>query len=150
MRVVALPTQMSDYREHIKQAIDALKEERRESLTAFDQKIANLQAILDGSPIPTQDEGEKRPAATRGQAEREILDMLAGGGVLTAADIGRARGTTGNAASNVLRRLAKKGRVADLGGGRYQNPIFAPKGAQGSLPVDAERDERDTPEVGGS
>lgn len=148
--MVVFHTQMSDYREHIKQAIDALKEERRAALSEFDQKIANLQAILEGSPLPAgPDETEKRPVA-RGEAQSEIMDMFASGEVLTAAEIARVRGTTGNAASNVLRRLTKRGQLTDLGGGKYQNPIFAPKGAQGSLPVDAERESNEVREVGGS
>ena len=138
---------MADYREHIKQAIAALKEEKREVVRELDRKIADLQAVLDGGTLLPA--GEKRQA-TRGQAEKEILEMAAGGGVITAPEIARVRGTTSNAASNVLRRLARKGTLADLGGGRYQKPIIAPRGAQGSLPVEAGGEDSKPREVGES
>ncbi len=136
---------MADHREHIRKAVAALHVERRRLIREIEQvdvNVAILEELLsrDSSNADSGATREPGEPAKRGDAEREILRMLAGGGVLTAAEIAARRGTTSNAASNVLRRLYKKGVIAHLGGGRYQNKI-PPAGGQGSLSVEAEREE---------
>jgi hypothetical protein len=138
--------------EHIRRAVRALEAERSDLLgqvLQIDGKIATLQQLLSDAPQePSRPRGPGEPAK-RGDAEREILEMLRQGRPLTASEIGQRRGTTSNAASNVLRRLYRRGEIGSFGDGRYHSKI-APEGAQGSLAVDAAREEHDQTEGGGS
>jgi hypothetical protein len=132
---------MADHREPIRQAIQALEGQQRQ--LAAD--LAALRRILarDDEPAqpPPSDEdsnltGDQKPArepSARGAAEREIAEILADGQWHMPAEIGRARGTSSNAASNVLRRMRKKGLVVTDGAGKYRLPTA--DDSQGSLPV---------------
>jgi hypothetical protein len=144
---------MADHREPIRQAIRALEDQQR--LLAAD--LAALRSILARDTQPSEQRSDQdaakdpkpaREASSRGGAEREILEILADGRSHMPAEIGRTRNTSSNAASNVLRRLLKKGLVVTDGAGRYRLPNA--DDSQGSLPVDPGRDDVDAEEGGGS
>jgi DNA-binding NarL/FixJ family response regulator len=137
--------------EYIRRAIRALEAERAAAirqLQVVDVKIAQLNQVLRheaAAPVVPREPGEP---AKRGEAEREILEMLRQGRPLTAGEIATRRGTSANAASNVLRRLYKRNQITNLGRGRYALNL-APEGAQSSLAVDAAGEEQ-VGEGGGS
>lgn len=134
---------MADFREPIRQALAALESERNQ----IEEDIRALRRILSRpshaeSPRPAEPAGAeasnppRKGQPGRGDAEREILGLLAGSAKMTAAEISSIRGTSRNAASNVLRRLAVKGQVVhDSRAGTFSLPAAEADDAQGSLPV---------------
>jgi Fic family protein len=142
---------MSDYRESVKRAIRDLQSEKQgyfRSVQRVDVKIAQLEEVLrdeiDADPVREPGVGAKR-----GDAEKEIRALFDGGGSLNAAEIARLRGTSTNAASNVIRRLVKQGVIAPTGHTRGYYWKVSANGGQGSLPAEPERDD-ETLEAGGS
>lgn len=96
---------MVDYLESVKRALTALEAQRRH----IDEDIADLRRVVDrqsgtreGSPP-----GGIAPSAGRGKARTEILALLADG-PMSAAEIGKARGTTRNAAYAALSRMLEE------------------------------------------
>ena len=83
-------------------------------------------------------------ASPPGDAKREALRLMAAGDVWSPARLGAERGTTPQAASNLLKRLLSDGTVEQLGVGEYRViPSLASSEAHESLPVtgsDAEND----------
>lgn len=112
---------MSSSDEYIRRAIRALEAEKQgviQELRVIDVKIAQLQQALRHQPRPAVVAREPGEPARRGEAESEILSML-DSEALTAAEIAARRGTSNNAASNILRRLHKRGDLVMVGRGRY-------------------------------
>jgi hypothetical protein len=132
---------MADFVESMERLLRELIEQRRQ----IDADIADVERILKRrggtspltEPLPSGRRFESSRGSPRGQARREILELMSDGKVWTPSEIARARGTSGNAASNTLRRLLLEDPPAVIelkrGSGRYK--IASPKGddAQASL-----------------
>jgi Arc/MetJ-type ribon-helix-helix transcriptional regulator len=122
---------MANSDEYIRRAIRALEAERQgaiQQLRVIDVKIAQLTQALHQQPPAPASAREPGESAGRGEAEREILSMLETE-ALTAAEIAKRRGTSNNAASNILRRLYQRGDLDLVARGRYARK----GGAQASL-----------------
>lgn len=107
--------------EYIRRAIRALEAEKQgviQQLRLLDVKIAQLNQVLKQQPPPAVAPREPGEPARRGEAEQEILTMLEAE-ALTAVEIASRRGTSANAAHNVLSRLHKRGDLVKVGRGRY-------------------------------
>lgn len=100
----------------------------------IDADIRDLRSILQrhqGAAAPPH--ANQTGSIGKGEASREILDLMADGKIWRPKQIAEIRGTTQNAASAVLRRLYRDGKLVESGVGKYR--IAPPKGegAQGSL-----------------
>lgn len=122
---------MANSDEYIRRAIRVLQAERHQAvqhLRRLDVKIAQLEQVLREPPPDKEVPREPGEPAPRGEAEREVLGMLERDS-LTASEIAERRGTSYNAASNILRRLHKRGEIDMVSRGRYARK----NGAQASL-----------------
>lgn len=135
----------------VRKALAELLETRRH----IDDDIADLQRIIDRHEEADGADAEEtatqarapsgagrasRRGTGRGQAQREILGLMSDGREWSPAQLAARRGSSANAAGAGLRRLVEQGRVVQVRQGRYKI-VSPPGGAQGSLAVEAAREE---------
>ena len=130
---------MANSDEHIRRAIKSLEIEKQdllEQVRLVEIKISQLGTLLRlqgrTSEFRPREPGEP---AKRGEAEQEIVQLLSMGQPFGATEIAARRGTSPNAASNVLRRLHKRGAIEKVGT-KYQAKAGVGSNSQASLALE--------------
>ena len=91
-------------------------------------------AAPEAGVAPAPPEAGASPAAARGAVKTIVLDALAAGGAMTAAEIAAATGTSRATISSTLTRLARSGEVTKAERG-YQLPDAAARAASAATPA---------------
>lgn len=141
---------MADVETSLRRLIAELTRERQRlvsSLGRVDADMEDAQRMLERRENGSQLAQVKRTpgvASQPGDAKREALRLMAAGDVWSPARLAAERGTTSQAASNLLKRLLTDGTVEQVGVGEYRViPSLALSEAQESLPVSGSDDEVD-------
>jgi hypothetical protein len=117
---------MSDIKIEAKRLVGQLTREHqrlRSELERTEAALADAQRLL--SHYEADEDGSHflrgvGRAAPPGEAQREALQLMADGDTWTPAKLGKARGTSSQAAGVLLRRLAVEGLVDAIGDAEYQ------------------------------